>query len=285
MILVTGATGHLGQLVITSLLEKVPANKIVEVVRNVEKAKNLKALGIQIREADYNQPEKWPAVIAGVEKLLLISGSEIGSRIPQNQVVIDAAKKYGKLKLIAYTSILRADTSKLILAQEHKETEKMIQSSGIPYSILRNGWYTENYTMSAKSAVEHAAVFGAVKEGRIASASRQDYAEAAAQVLTMTNPKSIYELAGDSSYTLTELAEQISKQSGKPVKYNNLSEADYKAFLVKVGLPEGFAGVLAQSDAAAANGGLYDESHQLSQLIGRKTTSLEVTLNESLKKS
>ncbi len=277
--------GTWAQLVITSLLEKVPANKIVEVVRNVEKAKNLKALGIQIREADYNQPEKWPAVIAGVEKLLLISGSEIGSRIPQHQVVIDAAKKYGKLKLIAYTSILRADTSKLILAQEHKETEKMIQSSGIPYSILRNGWYTENYTMSAKSAVEHAAVFGAVKEGRIASASRQDYAEAAAQVLTMTNPKSIYELAGDSSYTLTELAEQISKQSGKPVKYNNLSEADYKAFLVKVGLPEGFAGVLAQSDAAAANGGLYDESHQLSQLIGRKTTSLEVTLNESLKKS
>lgn len=283
MILITGATGQLGQLVIQSLLKKISANQIVAAVRNSEKAKNLKALGVQIREADYNQPEKWSDALEGIDKLLLISGNEVGSRIPQHQVVIQAAKKYGKLKLFAYTSILRADTSKLLLAQEHKETENMITASGLPYTLLRNGWYTENYTMSAKSAVEYSAIFGAAKEGRISSATRQDYADAAAEVLTMANPKNKYELAGDSSYNLTELAAQISKHSGKPVKYNNMSEVDYKAYLVSVGLPEGLATILAQSDFAAAEGELYDEGHQLSQLIGRKTTMMETTVFESLK--
>lgn len=283
MILVTGATGQLGQLVIQSLLKKVPPQQIVAAVRNLDKAKELKALGIQVREADYNNPESWTAALAGIKKLLLISGNEVGQRTKQHKTVIDAAKKYGKLELVAYTSILHADTSKLVLAQEHLETEKLIKASGLRASILRNGWYTENYTMSAKSAVEHGAVFGAVKEGRIASASRQDYADAAAAVLTTENPKAIYELAGDTSYTLTELAAEITKQSSKPVKYNNMPEADYKAFLTKVGLPEGFAGVLAQSDAAAADGGLYDESHQLSQLIGRKTTPMSATVTAALR--
>ncbi|WP_347359428.1 SDR family oxidoreductase [Bdellovibrio sp.] len=283
MILVTGATGQLGHLVIQSLLKKVPASQIVAAVRNPAKAENLKTLGIQIRQADYNDASSWGAAFDGISKLLLISGSEVGSRIQQHKTVIDAAKKYGKLELLAYTSILHADTSALILAQEHKETEKLIKDSGIRYSLLRNGWYTENYVGTAKSAVEHGAVFGATKEGRIASASREDYAEAAAQVLTMKDPKSVYELAGDTSYSLNELAAEISKQSGKNVKYNDLPENDYKAVLVKVGLPEGFAGVLAQSDAAAAQGGLFDESHQLSQLIGRKTTPMATTLSTFLK--
>lgn len=283
MILVTGATGHLGQLVIQSLSKKVPANQIIAGARNVQKAKGLQAMGVQVREFDYDRPETLSKALEGVNKLLLISGSEVGSRARQHKAILDAAKKYGKLEFLAYTSILRADTSKLVLAQEHLETEKMIKASGIPYTFLRNGWYTENYTMNAKSAVEHGAIFGAVKDGRISSASRQDYAEAAVKVMTMDKPKNIYELGGDTSYTLTELAAEISKQSGKPVKYNNLSEADYKAFLIKVGLPEGFAGVLAQSDAAAAEGGLYDETHQLSELIGRKTTPMAVTVAEALK--
>ncbi|MBS1970937.1 MAG: SDR family oxidoreductase [Bdellovibrionales bacterium] len=283
MILVTGATGQLGQLVIQSLLKKVPANQIIAAVRNPQKAQGLKDLGVQVRVADYNNPESWSAALTGVDKLLLISANEVGSRLKQHKTVIDAAKKYGKLKLIAYTSILRADTSNLVLAEEHKATEQMIKDSGIPYSFLRNGWYTENYTMSAKSAVEHGAVFGAVKDGRISSAARQDYAEAAAKVMTMEKPKAIYELAGDTSYSLTELAAEIAKQSGKSVKYNNLPEADYKAFLTKVGLPEGFAGVLAQSDAAAAVGGLYHEGHELSELIGRKTTPLADVVKVSLK--
>ncbi|AHZ85389.1 SDR family oxidoreductase [Bdellovibrio bacteriovorus] len=283
MILVTGATGQLGQLVIQSLLKKVPASEIAAAVRNVQKAQNLKDLGIQVREADYNNPEAWTAALKGIQKVLLISGSEVGSRIQQHKAVIDAAKKAGTVELLVYTSLLRADTSPLVLGQEHKETEKMIQASGLRYSLLRNGWYTENYVGSAKSAVEHGAVLGAAQDGRIASASREDYAEAAAQVLTLQNPKAVYELAGDTSYSLKELAAEISKQSGKEVKYNNLSEADYKAFLIQVGLPEGFAGILAQSDSAAAQGGLYDESHELSQLIGRKTTPLAVTLAAALK--
>ncbi|MFV3408671.1 SDR family oxidoreductase [Bdellovibrio bacteriovorus] len=283
MILVTGATGQLGQLVIHSLLKKVPAFEIVAAVRNVQKAQNLKDLGIQVREADYNNPEAWTATLKGIQKVLLISGSEVGSRIQQHKAVIDAAKKAGTVELLVYTSLLRADTSPLVLGQEHKETEKMIQASGLRYSLLRNGWYTENYVGSAKSAVEHGAVLGAAQDGRIASASREDYAEAAAQVLTLQNPKAVYELAGDTSYSLKELAAEISKQSGKEVKYNNLSEADYKAVLIQVGLPEGFAGILAQSDSAAAQGGLYDESHELSQLIGRKTTPLAVTLAAALK--
>nr|BFD66649.1 SDR family oxidoreductase [Bdellovibrio sp. HAGR004] len=283
MILVTGATGQLGQLVIQSLLKKVPANQIVAAVRNPAKAENLKSLGIQIRKADYNDASSWPTAFEGITKLLLISGSEVGTRVQQHKNVIDAAKKYGKLELLAYTSILHADTSSLILAQEHKETEKLIKDSRIRYSLLRNGWYTENYVGTVKSAVEHGAVFGSTKEGRISSASREDYAEAAAQVLTMKDPQPVYELAGDTSYSLSELATEISKKSGKEVKYNDLPENDYKAVLVKVGLPEGFAGVLAQSDAAAAQGGLFDESHQLSQLIGRKTTPMVTTLAAFLK--
>lgn len=283
MILVTGASGQLGQLVIESLLKKIPAQQIVATVRNPAKAENLKALGIQVRQADYNQPESWPKALEGVKKLLLISGSEIGARIQQHKVVIEAAIKYGKLDLLAYTSILHADKSPMILAQEHIATEKMIQESGIPYSILRNGWYTENYTGSVKSAVEHGAVFGAAEDGKIASASRQDYADAAAKVLTIEHPQKIYELAGDSSYSLKDLAAEISKQTGKQIVYNNLSEQDYKGLLIKVGLPEGFAGVLAQSDASAAKGSLYDENHQLSHLIGRATTPMATTLAQSLK--
>lgn len=283
MILVTGATGQLGQLVIQSLLKKVPASQVAVAVRNVQKAQSLKDLGIEVREADYNKPETWVSALKGIQKVLLISGNEVGSRLPQHKTVIDAAKKAGTVDLLAYTSLLRADTSPLILGQEHKETEKLIKESGLRYSVLRNGWYTENYVGSAKAAIQHGAVFGSAKDGRIASASREDYAEAAAQVLTLQNPKGIYELAGDTSYSLSELAAEISKQSGKEIQYNNLPEADYAALLVKVGLPEGFAGVLAQSDSAAAAGGLYDESHELSQLIGRKTTPMAVTLATALK--
>ena len=283
MILITGATGQLGQLVIQSLIKKIPPHQIVAAVRNPAKAEGLKALGIQIRQADYNEADSWKSALEGITKLLLISGSEVGSRVRQHKAVIDAAKASGKLELLAYTSILRADTSSLILVQEHKETEQLIKNSGLHYSLLRNGWYTENYVGTAKSAIEHGALFGSAKQGRIASASREDYAEAAAQVLTIKNPRAVYELAGDTSYSLYELAEEISKQSGKDVKYNDLPESDYKAVLVKVGLPEGFAGVLAQSDAAAAQGDLFDESHQLSQLIGRRTTPMTATLSEFLK--
>jgi NAD(P)H dehydrogenase (quinone) len=274
MIVVTGATGHLGRLVIAALLKKVPASGIVAAVRNVEKARDIAALGVQVRYADYNQPSTWDDALKGADKVLLISSSEVGQRAKQHRAVIDAARRAG-VKLLAYTSVLRADTSPLGLAAEHKETEALIRASGIPFTLLRNGWYTENYTAGISGALAHGAVYGCAGEGRIASAARADYAEAAANVLTAENQAGrVYELAGDTAYTLAELAAEISRQSGKNIGYVNLPEAEYKNVLVKAGLPEAVAALLADSDTGVSKGALFDNGHQLSKLIGRPTTSL-----------
>ena len=278
MIVVTGATGQLGCLVIAALLKKTAASNIVAAVRNVEKAKDIAALGVQVRQADYSQPASWDAALNGADKVLLISSSEIGQRAQQHRTVIDAAKKAG-VKLLAYTSVLRADTSVLGLAAEHKETEAMIRASGVPFVLLRNGWYTENYMGSVPSALAHGAVYGSAGDGRISAASRADYAEAAATVLTAENQVGkVYELAGDSAFTLTELAAEISRQSGKTIGYVNLPEVDYKNLLIKVGLPEVLADLLADSDTGVSNGALYDDGHQLSKLIGRPTTVLATSV-------
>jgi NAD(P)H dehydrogenase (quinone) len=282
MIAITGATGQLGRLVIQNLQKTVPASQIVAAVRSPEKAADLAALGVQVRQADYAQPATLEAAFQGVDKLLLISSSEVGQRAPQHAAVIAAAQKAG-VKLIAYTSILRADTSPLGLAAEHKETEAMLRASGIPFVLLRNGWYTENYTASVPAALQYGAVMGSAKDGRIASAARADYAAAAAAVLTKDGQAGkVYELAGDTAYTLSELAAEIAKQSGKPVVYNDLPEAAYAAALVQVGLPEGFAALLADSDVGASKGGLFDDGHQLSQLIGRPTTPLAEVVKAAL---
>ncbi len=274
MIVVTGATGQLGRLVIAALLKKTAASNIVAAVRNVEKAKDLAALGVQVRHADYSLPATWDAALEGADKVLLISSSEIGQRARQHRTVIEAAKKAG-VKLLAYTSVLRADTSVLGLAGEHKETEATIRASGVPFVLLRNGWYTENYMGSVPSALAHGSVYGCAGDGRISSASRADYAEAAAVALTSDNQAGkIYELAGDGAFTLTELAAEISRQSGKTIGYVNLPEVEYKNALIKVGLPEVLADLLADSDTGVSKGALFDEGHQLSNLIGRPTVPL-----------
>ncbi len=206
MIVVTGATGHLGRLVVHGLLKKVPAREIVAAVRSPEKAADLAASGVQVREADYSKPETLAAALAGADRLLLISSSEVGKRAQQHAAVIDAAKRAG-VGLIAYTSCLRADTSKLGLAAEHKATEERIRVSGLPYVFLRNGWYLENYTEHLGPALEHGAIPGSAGKGRVAAAARADYAAAAVAVLTATgNEKKIYELAGDFPFTMAELA-------------------------------------------------------------------------------
>ena len=282
MIAITGATGQLGRLVVQALLQSEPANQVIAAVRNPAKAQDLAALGVQVRQADYAQPDTLRAAFAGVDKLLLISSSEVGQRFAQHSAVIDAAKAAG-VKLIAYTSILRADTSALGLAAEHKETEAALQASGVPFVLLRNGWYTENYAGVVGTAVQYGAVMGAAREGRIAAASRADYAAAAAAVLVKDGQAGkVYELAGDTAFTMAEFAAEIAKQSGKPVKYADMPQAVYAAELVKVGLPEGFAALLADSDAAAANGGLFDDGKQLSQLIGRATTPISQTIAANL---
>lgn len=274
MIVVTGASGQLGRLVIEALLKKLPAGEIVAAVRNPEKVADLAARGVQVRPADYDQPASLAAAFKGADKLLLISASEVGRRVPQHRAVIDAAKAAG-VGLLAYTSLLHADTSPLPLAAEHKETESLIRASGLPAVILRNGWYTENYTAGVPSALQYGVVLGSAKQGRIASAARADFAEAAAAVLTQDNQAGrIYELAGDESYTLSELAAEIARQSGKAVAYQDLPESEFKAALLGAGLPDFLAKLLAESDVGASMGGLFDDSRQLSALIGRPTTPL-----------
>ncbi|EPL16172.1 SDR family oxidoreductase [Pseudomonas sp. CF161] len=274
MIAITGATGQLGRLVIDALLQRVPASEVLALVRDPLKARDLTALGVTVRQADYSQPQTLATALVGVERLLLISSNEIGQRTVQHRAVIDAAKAAG-VKLLAYTSVLRADTSALGLAAEHLATEQALRASGLDHVLLRNGWYSENYSAGLPTALEHGVLLGAAGQGRIASAARADYAEAAAVVLTSEGQAGrVYELAGDSAYTLEQLAAQTARQSGKPLVYQNLSQEEYQAALLGIGLPEGFAVLLADSDAAAAKGALFDDGQQLSRLIGRGTTPI-----------
>ena len=282
MIAVTGATGQLGRFVIDALLKKVPAGEIVAAVRTPAKAADLAALGVIVRQADYGQPETLEAAFAGVDKLLLISGSEVGQREAQHKAVIEAARAAG-VGFIAYTSLLHADTSPLGLGVEHRATEALLKASGIPFALLRNGWYSENYAASIPPALAHHAFIGAAGEGRIASAARQDYAEAAAEVMTREDQAGkVYELAGDDSYTLAQFAAEIAAQSGEKVDYVNLSQSEFAAALKNAGLPEGLAEMLADSDAGAEKGGLFDDSRQLSQLIGRPTTAWQAVIRAAL---
>lgn len=274
MIGVTGASGQLGRLVIEELLGDIPADQVVALVRDPAKVSDLATRGVRVRAADYNRPETLDAALAGLDKLLLISSSEVGQRAPQHRNVIDAAKRAG-IKLLAYTSILHADSSPLGLAAEHQQTEAAIKASGLPAVILRNSWYSENYLAAVPVALEHGVVLGSAGDGRIASAPRADYAAAAAAVLLADNQAGrIYELAGDTSYTLSELAAMIAEHTGKPVQYQNLPEEAYKGALMEAGFPEPFAALLADSDVGASKGGLFDDSHQLSQLIGRSTVPM-----------
>jgi NAD(P)H dehydrogenase (quinone) len=282
MIVITGASGQLGHLVIEALLQHVPANDIVAAVRSPEKVADLAACGVQVRVADYDQPASLVAAFAGADKLLLISANEVGRRVPQHRAVIDAAKAAG-VGLLAYTSLLHVDTSPLPLAAEHKETEALIRASGLPAVILRNGWYTENYLASIPAALQYGVLLGSAGAGRIASAARADYAAAAAAVLMLDDQAGrVYELAGDEAYTLAELAGEIAQQSGKAVVYQNVPEGDFKAALLAAGLPDFLATLLAESDVGASKGGLFDDSRQLSRLIGQPTALLSKLVEQAL---
>ena len=283
MIVVTGATGKLGRLVVEQLLKKVTAKEIVAAVRSPEKATELKALGVEVREADYSRPETLRTAFEGAEKVLLISSSEVGQRVAQHTAVIAAAKAAG-VSLLAYTSVLYADRTTLVLAPEHKATEEALKASGVPYVLLRNGWYLENHTETLGPALEHGAVLGAAKDGRFSSAARADYAAAAVTVLTGEGfANTTFELAGDAAYTLTELAAEVSKQAAKPVVYKDLPAAEYAGVLAGFGLPEPIAQMLAKADEGAAKGELESDARDLQELIGRPTTTLKVAVGAALK--
>ena len=282
-ILITGANGQLGRLVVAALLRRVNARQLVVLVRSAEAAQSFADQGIEARIGDYADTASLQKAVAGVDRVLLISSSEVGRRLVQHRNVINAAKAAG-VKLLAYTSLLRADTSSLSLAPEHLGTEESLRASGVPFAILRNGWYLENHIAGAHAAIEHQAVFGASGEGRISAAARADYAEAAAVVLASADNQAgkIYELAGDTSYSKAELAAEIASQSGKTVNYVNLTEAEFKAALQGAGLPDEFAELLALSDTATEKGDLFDDKHQLSQLIGRPTATLADAVKAAL---
>lgn len=276
---ITGATGQFGKLVVEKLKERTATDNLVALVRTPEKASGL---GIEIRAFDYNKPETMAETLKGIEHLLLISGSEIGQRKTQHENVIKAAKEAG-VKWIVYTSLLHADTSSLSLAGEHLATEEALKASGIAYTILRNGWYTENYTASVPSAVASGSFIGSAGEGKISSATRADLAEAAAVVLTSQGQEGkIYELAGDEVYTLTSLAAEISLQTGKDIPYRNLPETEYAKILKEIGLPESVASAIASYDVSASKNDLYDGGKQISKLIGRPTTSLAEAVKTAL---
>jgi NAD(P)H dehydrogenase (quinone) len=283
-VLVTGATGQLGHLVLDALLKTLPASRVIAAVRNPAKAGDLSDKGFVVREADYDRPETLDMAFAGVDKILLISSSEVGKRAGQHKAVISAAKRAG-VKLLAYTSLLHADKSVLGLAEEHRLTEEAIRASGIPFVLLRNGWYIENHTAGIPSALQHGAFLGSAKDGRFSSATRRDYAEAAAAVLTASESQAgkTFELAGDDSYTLADLAAEVTRQSGKSVIYKDLPEVDFCAALILAGFPKPIAAMLAESDVGASKGALYDESRVLSRLIGRPATSLKAAVAEALK--
>ena len=281
-IAITGATGQLGNLVIEQLLQLTAAQNIVALVRNIDKAEHFKAQGIELREFDYDRPETLVPALSGVDKLLLISANEIGRRTPQHQSVIDAAK-VASVPYLAYTSLLRANTSPLGLAQEHRETEKLIQDSGLRYTFLRNNWYSENYLAGVAHTIEIGTLFGAAQDGRISSASRIDYAEAAARVLTSTvHDNQTYELAGSQSFSLSELATLIGQAASKTINYQNLSAEEYTQGLIQASLPAGLVEVIVDADIQTIQGAMYSDSQDLEQLIGRKTTNIQDAIKAAL---
>ena len=284
-IAITGATGQLGHYVIQALLTKTDAQNIVALVRDLNKAQHLKAQGVELRHFDYDQTETLAPALEGIDKLLLISANEIGRRTPQHQAVIQAAQQ-SNVPYIAYTSLLNADASTLGLSQEHRETEALIKNSGLTYTFLRNNWYTENYLAGLSHAIESGTLYGAANDGKISSASRIDYAEAAATVLISdAHENKIYELAGSTAFTLQDLADSISEVSGQAVQYENLTSEQYHQALVQAGLPTGLVDVIVDADVKTQTGAMFSDSKDLEKLIGRKTTSIQEEIKNTLNTS
>lgn len=283
-IAVTGATGQLGRLVIDELFARASADQIVALARDTAKAADLAERGVEVRAFDYSQPEGLAAALNGVDRLLLISGNAIGQRVQQHTAVIEAAT-VARVPLVAYTSVLHADTAKtLAVAPEHVATEQLLAEAPFDVVLLRNGWYSENVVEAAKQAAATGVALTSAGNGQQFTAPRADYAAAAAAVLTAeTVEPATYELAGDEGWTQDDFAQIISELSGKAVAVQHVSAAEHQAALAAAGLPEGVIGFLVSTDAAIADGELADPAPgTLSRLIGRPTTPIRDTLAESL---
>ena len=274
-IVVTGATGHLGRLIVTALLRNgVPATDIVAAGRKVEKLADFAEQGVRVAQIDYSEPETLAAAFAGADTLMLVSASDPGQRVPQHTAAIDAAKAAG-ISRIVYTSAPQADTTALILAPDHKATEELIAASGLDFTILRNGWYTENYAGEIEKARESGSIVASVGDGRVASASRKDYADAAAVVLVGDDHAGqVYELSGDVAWNFDELAAAIAGIVGRDVEYSRLTPEEHAALLASFGLDEGTVGFVVALDGNIRDGLLAETSGDLARLIGRPTTPL-----------
>ncbi len=283
MIAVTGATGHLGRLVLDELLARgVGPDEVVALARSPRKAADIAERGIEVRRADYTDPPSLTAALQGIDKLLLISSSEVGQRAAHHRAVLEAALPLG-LDLLVYTSLINADRSGLMLAGEHLETEEEIRKSGIPYVILRNGWYLENYTDNLAPLLEHGVLIGSAGEGRVSAASRADYAAAAAVVLTRGGHEGrTYELGGEEAFSLAELAAEVGRLAGRPVEYRDLTEEEHAAALREAGVPDLYARMLADSDQGLGRGELVTTSTDLADLIGRPATPLSEAIRSAL---
>lgn len=278
MIAITGATGKLGQLVVSQLLKKVPAHDVAVLVRHPERAADLAAKGVSVRQADYRDPQSLHRALQGTKRVLLISSNELGQRLAQHQAVVEAAKAAG-VQRIAYTSLLHVDRSPLALAAEHLATEAVIRAAGIPFVILRNGWYIENYTENLAAALAHGVLIGSAQEGRIAAATRADYAAAAVAALVEEGHEgTVYELAGDAPFTMAELAKEISVHAQRTIPYQDLPPDQYREILLAAGLPAPLAEIFVDADIGITHGALNDDSHDLQRLIGRQTTPLSVAV-------
>lgn len=281
--LVTGASGHLGRLTVHALLERgTAASDVVATARDTADIADLAALGVVVRRADYADPTSLKEAFAGVDRVLLVSSSAVGQRIDQHRNVIEAARE-AAVELLAYTSIANAGTATMLLAADHQATERLLADSGLPVALLRNSWYVENYTAQLPVSLEHGAVLGSAGEGRVSAATRADYAAAAAAVLVADDQAGrVYELGGDTAFTLAEYAAVLAEVSGTEVAYRDLPAADYAAALVAAGLPEGYAAVLADSDEGLARGELHTGSGDLARLLGRPTTTLRESIGAAL---
>lgn len=275
-IVITGATGQLGRHVVEALLERnVPAEEIVATGRSIDKLADFAARGVQVKAMDYEDPASVAAALTGARKVLLISGNEVGKRAGQHRTVIEAAKAEG-VDLIAYTSVANADTSGTMLAEEHRATEAILEEAGVPFALLRNGYYLENFNEQIAGALAQGAVVGSAGDGRVSGASRADYAQAAATVLLADDQTGkVYELGGDEAFTMADLAAEVSAAAGKAIPYQDLPVSDYAGMLTGVGVPEAFAEFLADLDLGIARGDLLVAGDDLRTLIGRPTTSLD----------
>lgn len=274
-IAITGATGQLGTLVINILLNKIPASDLIALVRDTSKAQSFKEQGIEVRHFDYDQADTLSAALLGIDKLLFISANEIGRRSDQHKAIINAAQ-HANVPHLVYTSVINADTSQLSLAAEHRETEALIKASGLNYTILRNNWYSENYLAGLAQVIETGVLYGAAANGQINSASRLDFAEAAANVLTRDGHlNQTYELAGSTTFTMTDLAAYIAEVSNKAIHYQNLTADEYLQALIQAGLPVYVANVIVDADVQTQQGALFNPSQDLELLLGRPTTSIK----------